>query len=449
MPIKITFINDKVDEAAQQSEVLIKQELQPLLQARFTAEFETIEVNSPEDFATISTTVYQSETNLVIGVGFEVSNYLSSLKEYPKPTIISFMLDHKLQGLPDLIDEGSGVANLHYIESPFDISLDLQTLYEITPYQKLGFVLNANASHSSFDLASYFDQLVSSTGAAYELFTIEDNADGILTQMNEDVDAVYLLPILEPGMRTELEVLLQELARRGIPTFSLLSDPAIELGAYAAHQTNENFARIPRRVALSAMKILEGQRPETLPVTMDNYTKNLIINMQTARTARVYPSWDMMAEAILINVTLAETTGRELTLQSAIAEGLNNNLNLKIAQKDVGISIEDVQIAKSNYLPQIDASATVLALDDATVSTSFGARGRYNLQAGATLTQLLLSEPAMANVAIQKLLLRGQEEALRQNQLDVVQEVTEAYLGILQATALVRLRNENVGVTRQ
>lgn len=448
-PVKITLINDQVDEVSRQSEIKVREELQVLLQARFVPEFETFEVTSSADFAEIINGVYQGDTDLIIGVGFEVGNYLANLENYPKPTIISFMLDNELQGLPAPVNGGSGVANLHYVQSPFNPQRDLQTLYEITPYQRLGIVTNSNVNQSTFDLRSYFEPLLAPLGVSFDLFTLETDAESLLAQMDERIDAVYMLPILDPQMREEVGNVLQRLAQRGLPTFCLLSNPAIDLGAYAAYQTDENFARIPRRVALQAMKILEGQNPEELDVAMDHYTENLIINMQAARTTRVYPGWDMMAEAVLVNVTLAETTGRELTLRSAIAEGLNSNLSIKVAEKDLGISAEDVRIARSNYLPQIDASATALALDDATVATSFGARGRYNLQAGATLTQLLVSEPAMANIAIQKLLLKSQEEVLRQSQLDIVQDITEAYLNILQTTSLVRLRNENVAVTRQ
>ena len=87
------------------------------------------------------------------------------------------------------------------------------------------------------------------------------------------------------------------------------------------------------RVAINAMKILEGQAAETLPVVMDNFTENLIINFKTAKETRHYPNWELMADAVLVNVAQSDETGRTLSLQSAIAEGLANNLGIKVAEK--------------------------------------------------------------------------------------------------------------------
>ncbi|MEO0874049.1 MAG: TolC family protein, partial [Bacteroidota bacterium] len=109
----------------------------------------------------------------------------------------------------------------------------------------------------------------------------------------------------------------------------------------------------------------------------------------------------------------------------------------------------DVSLARSNYLPQVEALGTVSYLDDNSVRQSFGTRAQYNISATGSLSQLILSEPAMANIAIQKFLLQSQEQSLRESELDVVLDVADAYLGILQATALVKLRNQNVAVTRK
>jgi outer membrane protein TolC len=425
----------------------IRAEIEALLHARFIPTFESLGFTTPAEFARVAEAAYRSDADLIIGVGFETSNFLSHLKSYAKPTIIAFMLDNAIQGLPLPVDGQSGIANLSYVQSPFDIRRDLETFYQILPYRKVGFLLNGDSNQSSFDLQTYFNQMLAPIGANFDLFALGTDAEAVLSQIDESIDAVYLLPALEAEKQAALKTTLESLTKRGIPVFSLLSEPALDLGAYAAYGSEGNFARIPRRVAINALKILEGQAAETLPVAMDHYDENLIINVQAARTTGIYPSWDIIAKAVLMNVTLAEEDGRTLSLKSAIAEGLNNNLSIRVAEKDVGISEKDVRIAASNYLPQLDASAFML--DNATVNSSFGTRGRYNIQAGGSLSQLLLSEPALANVAIQKLLLSSQEAVFRQNQLDIVQDVAEAYLGILQATAVVRLRNENVAVTRQ
>ncbi|MEO0732217.1 MAG: TolC family protein, partial [Bacteroidota bacterium] len=437
-------------EGAIAIETRLKQELDVLLRTRFAPEYETVYPDYSAPVAPQLAAIYASNTDLVIAVGFQAGTLItSSDQELSKPTILSFLVDNALQGVPPPDSGTSGVKNLNYVQSPFDLRRDFTTLYAIKPFKKIGILVSQLNQQSNFDLDAYLQQLLAFTEADYETYVLNDSAGDVLNAVSDDVDAVFLFPILEPSKRDVLQETLTGLTDKGLPTFSMFSDPALELGAYAAYETEDNFARIPRRVALNAMKILEGAAPETLPVVMDNYTEDLLINMQVARASRHYPSWDVMSEAVLLNLSVVDNTERQLTLNSAIAEGLNNSLGLVIAEKDVQISAEDVRIARSNYLPQMEVTGTALALDQNTVAQSFGTRGSYNLQAVASLTQLLLSEPAMANIAIQKLLLESQSEVLRQSQLDVVQDVAEAYLGILQATAVVRLRNENVAVTRK
>ena len=448
-PVTITMIQGSPEDGTRDLGQSIQHELEGLLTAKFQPTFKNVIIDDPTSFEQQVAEVYESNTDVVIAIGFQICHLFAHRGVYDKPTILTFILDNELQGLPLPTDGFSNVENLSYIQSPFDIKRDFEVLYDIKPYKKLAIIVGEFVQQIDFDFNNYINQLIEFSGSEFEIHALDNTAEDMLNQLSDDIDAAFLFPVVQQDKQPELAKTLEGLNDKGIPTFGLLSEPYLDLGVYAAFNSEDNFARIPRRAAINALKILEGQKAEVLPVTMGSYTENLIINMKAAQATQHYPSWDIMANAILINISLIENAERDLTLQSAIAEGLNNSLSVRIAEKDVGISVKDLSIARSNYLPQIDASASAVALDENTVLRSFGTQGRYNLQASATLTQLLLSEPALANVAIQKLLLQSQEEALRQNQLDIVQDVAGSYLNILQATALLRLRNENVAVTRK
>ena len=448
-PVNITLLSDNGDPGNAQTEQQIEEELDALLSGKYSVSIERTYLDPSADFDALAQDLYQSESDIIISLGFNACNLMAGLGTYPKPTIAAFMLDNELQGLPEPVDGASGITNFTYIQSPFDIARDFEVLYEIKPYNKIAILINPLVAQSDFDFAAYLDKMVAFSEASYEVITFTEQADDLLNRLSPDTDAAMLFPVFEPEMLPVLEQVLNGMATRGIPTFSILSDPAIELGAYAAYDTESNFQRIPRRLAINAMKILEGQAAETLPVEMDHFTENLIINFKTAKDTRHYPSWEIMSEAILVNVAKSDETGRVLSFQSAITEGLANNLGIKVAEKEVLISQQDVSLARSNYLPQLEAVGSASFLDENTARTGFGTLGQYNISAQASLSQLILSEPAMANIAIQKFLLASTEESLRENQLDVVLDVADSYLGILQANALVQLRNENVAVTRK
>ncbi|MEL6276756.1 MAG: TolC family protein, partial [Bacteroidota bacterium] len=393
-PYHITLVSDDANEGTRFFENRIKTEIEALLGNRFTLSFEMVRTNGDPDSLTYAIDqAYASETDAIVGMGLIACDLIAKRGNHNKPTVLTFILDNELQEIPMTPEGTSGIQNLVYIQSPFDIKRDLETLYEFVPYDNLA-IINAEGL-SDREFKAYFEKTLSFCDATFEELSVADfpTAQQLLSNLPAEAEAVYLLPVIGDLPEIELRNLLEGLAERGLPVLSLLSSPALELGAYAAYENDGNLERIPRRTAINLLKIIDGQAPESLPVGMDHFTENLVINMKTVKATGLYPNWETLAKGILINVTEVDQTNRAITLQSAIAEGLDRNLGLKIATKEVRIVEKDVAIAQSNYLPQVDASATVLALDENSVRNSFGTRAFYNTSATASLSQLIISEP--------------------------------------------------------
>jgi len=70
------------------------------------------------------------------------------------------------------------------------------------------------------------------------------------------------------------------------------------------------------------------------------------------------------------------------------------------------------------------------------------------LLGGVSLTQLLYSEPARANVAIRRHLQLSREEGLERLRLDLAQEAAVTYLNVLRAKTVERVRKNDVRLTR-
>lgn len=391
--------------------------------------------------------VYE-ESDVVVASSYGSSILIGAQQTYSKPTIIGLVFNHKVQGIPLSTDGRSGVPNLTYVESPFDISRDFHTLREIIDYDRLAIVMDEQLVGREAAVKSVLSQFLPA-GAQLDMVVANDNTAESISRL-EGYDAVYFLPVHEVISNENLTAIYTGLADRGIVTFTMLSYPAIEQGAYATYSTDANLDRIPRRVALNIMKIIEGQKPEDLSVKMPTYTEDLVINMEAVNRSGVYPPYTVLQNAIIENISHQGTNTEVLTLPQAITEGLQNNLQLAIAKKDINISDKDIAIAKSNILPQLDLTGSAYTLDEGrTILQGQGTLGALNLNAQLDLTQVVLSEPALANITIQKLLKESNQHALETNELDIVQNIINAYLGILQTKALVQLNNENLTVSRQ
>ncbi|MEM8909824.1 MAG: TolC family protein, partial [Bacteroidota bacterium] len=125
------------------------------------------------------------------------------------------------------------------------------------------------------------------------------------------------------------------------------------------------------------------------------------------------------------------------------------NLAYKAEALNPQITQKDVDLAKAELLPHLDVSTSLTGIDKVRAENSFGMQGRINWLVTGSLSQLIYSEPALANVTIQKLLNKSSEAKLLEEQLDLVVNTASAYLNILQAESFVRIQNENTIVTQE
>ena len=437
-PFNVVIISDGQSATQNVMEQSIKAEITALLGTSYDVNFTEIFTNGDIEKAKKEVaTVYQQHTaNVLIGTGIITSRLLANQKKYPLPTIAAINLNNQSS------DNRSGIFNYTFIQSPFDIKKDLETLVEISKGKKITVLVAPTLETLRFDFNNYLSTL---TDAELEIVALNDNPQITLNAIGNNTDAVYLMSPLVRYSATQTKELLDGIITKKLPCFSLLDNPTLNYGGYATYSSRENLQKIQRRIALNVAKIAEGKNAKDFPTKIETFTNQLIINMETVNKTGVYPSWDILGKATLININKVDTD-RKISLKSVIAEGLENNLDYKVAKHQTAIAGKEISLAKSNYLPQIEVSTMGLFLDENTVNGSFGTKGTFNWSAAASASQLILSEPALANITIQKLLLERQQSAEQQSKLDVILDVAVSYFNYRQVLALTELRNENVNV---
>lgn len=439
-PVTIALVSDLPREGAPSLDSFIQAELQALLAPRYDLTIRQLSTDREVAGVNRALTEAYRQADIVITTGLLSSLVVAELENYPKPTVASVV-----PAPPPRVDTtvtGSGITNFTYVESPFDLTRDFRTFREIAAFEQLTVLVDERTGELLLEvLRTYAD-------VPLDPVTVGGGDAGVvLDDLRKGVEAVYLTPIEDNLGIDGLAELLDSMAVRGIPTFSLLDYPYLDLGVLAGYSATENLEQLPRRVALNVLKILDGQPAAELPTSLSYQPANLIVNMATARRTGKYPSWEMMADATLLNANILPD-GRQLGLREAILEALTANLGYQLADIDTRLAGTEIGIAKSNLLPQLETSTAFSVIDDGTAAGSFGNQGRYNWTAQANLDQVIVSEPAFANLSIQRMLAESQTANQVSVGLDVVQDVATAYLNVLQARTLADLRNENIIRTR-
>jgi len=443
---EITIISDAAEQENHLFEEQIKAEITALLASQYELNF--TEVYTKGDINTITdaiANVYSNnQADVLIGAGIISSKILANQSTFPIPTIASIQLVSDGDEETTSTKTTSGISNFTYIKSPFNIKAGIKVLQEICRCEKLAVLTNVGLATIGLSEKDIY----ADSEPALEWLPFGENLSNSVSAIPDDVGGVYILSPLTNFSTDEISAFFNQLKERKLPSFTLFDTPMLELGAYAAFASSDNLQKIPRRIALNVEKIAEGKDPKDFPVAVETFSNQLVVNMETVNTIGKYPDWALLDDALLININKPNTT-RTLSLKAAIAEGIQNNLGYQIETKQTGISAQDLNLAKSNYLPQLDVESTGFFLDENTVNGSFGTRGSFNWTAGASFSQLILSEPALANIAIQKLLFESQQQAQKQSELDVILEVAQRYFNYMQVLSVADLQNENIKAVNQ
>ncbi|KPL17172.1 MAG: hypothetical protein AMS26_01845 [Bacteroides sp. SM23_62] len=386
------------------------------------------------------------ELDIVVGVGGLVSEILSKSGPFEKPVIANGVFHPGLQDIPITPANTSGVENFGYTLVSLSMERDLETFYSIYPFKNLGFLLYEEYINSIPGIHDYFFSFIEKYEARAQIIPIGEDYRQVIDNLPADLDAIYVGMLYDYNLN-ELQDFINLLNTKKLPTFSLIGRPYVELGILAGAAPGNNLENLSRRAALDIEKILDGEDPADFSVTVD-YKDELVVNMKTAREIDFFPSFTTLAQAEVLYEEELEDA-RRISYPGMIAELLENNLNLRIAGQEVLSGSNEIPKARSAYLPQVDLSLSNIHIDKTRAEASFGMNAEKTTIGSGRLSQVIFSEPAMANIRIQKILQERRNYEFSQREFDKVLEASLAYLNLLKAQTYERILKENLNLTKK
>jgi outer membrane protein TolC len=168
--------------------------------------------------------------------------------------------------------------------------------------------------------------------------------------------------------------------------------------------------------------------------------------MRTARTAWCKATLWLLAAAFPAGAGAADP---ELDLEDAVREALEANLDLSAQRRALAAKKQEIGIARSVLLPQVDLGARAQYLDSDRSDAERGNTSQRSVTVAAGLTQLVYDENAWAGYDIQRRVYAEQRQQFEEFRLGVVQDAAEAFLDLARGQALVRIQQENRELTRR
>ncbi len=279
-----------------------------------------------------------------------------------------------------------------------------------------------------------------------DIVTVGADAEEALTKLAEgNHDAVYVLP-LPQLTEIQFDELVQGLIDLRLPSFSWFGAREVRRGILAGQKSDGFGLQIARLTALNIQRILRGDPASSLPV---NFVPQevVVINMATARQIGVYPPWKVLTEAELI-ADAEHFTDRTISLQSAIQEALAANRDVAAGERFVAAGEENVQVATSALLPQIDVGLTGRIIDEDRAAASLGILSEQQLTGTAGLSQIIYADRAWAIKSIEQSLQESREQNLETLRLDIAFDAASSYLEVLRRKTIERIQRQNLTLTR-
>jgi len=441
----ITFVFDGPGPRNDTLRTLFEQEVRALAAPSFNLRFDAVAADYTLESARreVRQLMANPAVDLVIAAGPLTSQVAAGLQEPPHPVIASIVIDPQLQGLP--FDEGtSGASGVAYLTVPFALSRDLQAFQEVTPVERVAFLVSEGLLSGIQGLSDRLEQVGVDAGMELEGVGVGRSTDTILRALPSGIDGVYIGP-LDQLSATELRSLADSLAARNLPSFTFGGQRDVRLGFLAALDTDLT-PQLARRVAVFTERILLGDDPATFAVQATSGGR-LVINRATARAIDVYPPLGVLLEADLVGEP--ESSGDPITLDEAMREAVAANLSLASQDRALDAGASRVREAWSQLLPQVDAGVTGTVVDPELAESSLGQQPQRTATGQITLSQILYSDGARANLDVERASQSVRESERAAQRLDIALEAAEAYLNVLRAEALVQVQRDNLLLTRE
>ncbi len=384
------------------------------------------------------------QIDMLLVTGFVANQLVAAWGEHPKPTFLPTIVDTGL--LPEASDVGtSGVPNLNYLSAYADFNSDLDILARITPYKVLALFVDQ-------ELASAIPAVrerafTTSVEHGVELIIImHDGVDhALMNRVPDAVDAVFVSGL--PRMpKEDFDRLIDAINNARLPSYSFIGGSDVERGLLATNNGPRDISRQARLNALNMQAVMLGERAGDQPIGSPN-KPTLTINMATAQQIGISPSFDIMADATLLNQE-RKVSGQAYGLVEISNEALARNQDLQVEQYGLYAGTEEIARARSRLLPQFSAGLGVTTRRESP-AVSAGLLAEETTDGSINLNQLIYSDAATAALTIQKALQRDREENLHAFKLDVIQAATTAYYRTLNARALLTVEESNLTVTRR
>lgn len=381
--------------------------------------------------------------DMLLVTGIAANQFGVARQIFDKPTFLPVVFDVELMGAP--IDGGvSGKTNLNYLVREIEFQQNLSNFKRLAPMKKIALIGDQVVFEAVPRVMEYARRLAKEADTELVFIGHDGRNSDLVSDISDDVDGIMVAAFPRMSL-TDYRAMIESINQRKLPSFSFLGSDRVAQGILFTDTPNTDWGRLARRNALNMREVMLGASAAEINVFFEMKSE-LTLNMKTARQIGLSPSFDLLAEAVQLN-RLPENQGALYSLLDVAELALAQNLQLSAEAYGLSAGESDVRTAKSSLLPQLTlgSSYTQRKKNNAVRTGQFAEKSS---DGSINLSQQLYFDSSWANLTIQRYLQNNREASFKQSKLEVIQAVTIAYLNVLRAQTQVRVRQDNLTLTK-
>ena len=385
----------------------------------------------------------KSNADIILAFGPVNNELLVQQQKHSKPTILFGAVNTDVITL-DASRKVSGVHNFTYILTSLSYKKDLEDFRNIFPFKRIG-VVGGLGPWNTKATRGALEKIFAEMGVQYEL--IQYGSPALFATQLDSVDSVYLVEGF--GLpRAEIKQLADIMLEKKLPSFTSSQVADVRAGWLATNQSDSNFERLFRRIALSVEAVVNGGDLSNRPVYVD-FSDTVTINYNTAEKIGVPLRYSQLATTDIIGSYEDFVVDKSYTILEAVELALRNNLNLQSSAIDVDLAREGLASAKTNYYPDLSLNGSGRYVDPDLARLSGGQNPQETVSGSIALSQTLYSEDGSAAISMQRSQLKAQSENYNVAALDTVLITSQASFNLLRLKNALQSQAENLEITKR
>ena len=428
---------------------LFQKEIEAMAEGEFVVKFPRSVILSGKDTAAgaqraLARLYANPEVDLVLALGPIASIEAYRETDRPKPVVAPYFLECVKGDVPGKA-MGSAAHNLVSIDSIFYVDQAVMTMQKLVPFKSMVVMLDQRLVRAIPELEKMARHVANEYTMDVRIIPVNSSVEEALAAIPEGTGAVMVGPLYHLTEEQQ-RLLAKGLIDRKLPGFSLNDQGLVNQGLLATDVPADMEEKLARRTSVAVQDILLGEKAESLEISFSR-SSGLTINMATARALDIYPSLAVTTGAHLLNEKRADIK-RHLTLEQAVKEALQVNLDLLSARRRVLAGVHAVSEARSTLLPQVGIATGARAIDEDRARLGFGASPQKAWTGSVSGTQQIYSEKKWAAYTVEQHNQTGREMERETVRLDVMHEASVAYFNVLRAKTIERLFKDNLKLTQ-